>query len=296
MPTVLTTRAIHSEDASAAAKLVQAVKARPDDLIDPFPPGTEMEVLVDMGARGKGEASHPRVAVEDGVIVGYGAVDYSPEMRRALLLGPVVHPDHRCRGHGRRIVEDLLRQARAARQKHVRVSVGVRNKAAHEVLRRLGAKPRGRVTCVRLARPPQFSRFEIEGIRLERAEAEQGNELFDFTKRLVPRQAKQMRALLKSDRYCAILARRGGKVIGCVESDLRYGDTCTVENLEAPPSLLHKGLGNALLSEAIGVAFAQESIRFVEFCLPSSEGERLRGLIELGFEKRHELATFELKL
>ncbi|MFQ5578518.1 MAG: GNAT family N-acetyltransferase, partial [Anaerolineae bacterium] len=61
-------------------------------------------MLVDMGARGKGQPCHPRVAVEGEGIVGYGALDFSPAMRQAQLVGPVVHPEHRRRGHGRALL------------------------------------------------------------------------------------------------------------------------------------------------------------------------------------------------
>ena len=60
----MVTSAIHSEHAASAAALVQLIRSRPNDLIDPDPPSAEMEVLVDMGARGKGDDAHPRISIE----------------------------------------------------------------------------------------------------------------------------------------------------------------------------------------------------------------------------------------
>jgi len=124
----MNTRPITSQDTAPVAELVQRVRGRPNDLVDPFPPATENELLADMGARGKGPG-RPRVALgADGEVVGWGAVDFSPAMKRALLVGPVVHPAQRTKGHGRNLMQVLLQNARDAHQKHVRVAVGVRQR------------------------------------------------------------------------------------------------------------------------------------------------------------------------
>ena len=79
------TRPMTSADAARAADLVCIVRERPNDRIDPFPPATEMEVLVDSGARGKGPDRHPLVATEDEEVVGCGSLDCSTDMRTAVL-------------------------------------------------------------------------------------------------------------------------------------------------------------------------------------------------------------------
>ena len=128
------TRPITSQDTAPVADLVQLVRERPNDLVDPFPPATEIEILADMGARGRGPG-RPRVALERGEVVGWGAVDFSPAMKRAALVGPVVHPAHRTKGHGRNLIQALVQNARDAHQKHVRVCLGAHNGAGQALLR-----------------------------------------------------------------------------------------------------------------------------------------------------------------
>ena len=134
----MSTRPITSDDAAAAADLVRVVRERPNDRIDPFPPAHEMEVLVDAGARGKGPDRHPVVATADEVVVGYGALDCSPEMKTASLVGPVVHPANRRQGHGRNLLRDLIQQARAADQRFVTTLIGSDNGAAEALLKAEG--------------------------------------------------------------------------------------------------------------------------------------------------------------
>ena len=289
-------RRIHSEDAPAVAEMVRLVRDRPNDLIDPFPPCVEMELLCDMAARGKGEATHASIAVDGDAVVGFGALDYSSEMKRAHLVGPVVHPAHRTKGHGRALLDFLLDQARAARQRHVRTMVGARNKAAQALLKAAGFRARDRHTCLRLARTPRFPDIELDGIEIRRVDAELADTYFDFTRKFVPRQPAQTRSLLKTDSYCAILAFKKGKPVGCVEVDLRNGPIASVENLDAPPSLLHKGLGNALLSEAVRAAFERDEVQAIDLLMSGTDRERLDALAERGFEVRHELVGYELRL
>jgi ribosomal protein S18 acetylase RimI-like enzyme len=292
----MTTRIINSKDSAVAADIVRVVRERPNDLIDPFPPSIEMEVLCDMGARGKEETTHARVAVEGGVVVGYGALDHSPEMKRALLVGPVIHPAHRTKGLGRALLDDLLNQARQARQRHVRTMVGSQNKAGQALLKSAGFKQRERHTCLRLTRPEQFPGIELDGIEIRRVDDELDDVYFEFTRRFVPRQPKQTRSLLKTDSYCAILAFKKNKPVGCVEVDFRHSPNASIENLDAPPSLLHKGLGNALLSEAVRAAFDREDIETLDLLMSGTDRARLEALVEHGFEIRHELIAYELRL
>ena len=112
----------------------------------------------------------------------------------------------------------------------------------------------------------------------------------------MPRQPKQTRSLLKSDNYGAILAFRGDKPVGCVEVDMRFDTTASIENLDAPPSLLHKGLGNALLSEAVRTAFEDERIESLDLLMTGTDRARLESLAEHGFTVRHELLAYELRL
>ncbi|MHC4819560.1 MAG: GNAT family N-acetyltransferase, partial [Planctomycetota bacterium] len=255
------TRPISSDDTASVAELVQLVRERPNDLVDPFPPATETEILADMGARGRGPG-RPRVALgEDGVVVGCGAVDFSPAMKRSLLVGPVVHPAHRTKGHGRNLMQAMLQNARDAQQKHVRACIGAHNGAGQALLRAEGFRATGRHTCLSLPRPPHLPALEeMQGIRVARVDPEDGDAYFDFTCKLVPRQPRQVGALLKADYYAAFLAYKGGRPVACVEVDMRWGKTATVENVDGPPSLLHRGLGNRLLAEAAHTAFGNDRI------------------------------------
>jgi ribosomal protein S18 acetylase RimI-like enzyme len=293
----MNTRPITSQDTAAVSDLVRLVRGRPNDLVDPFPPATEWEILADMGARGKGPG-RPRVALgENGVVAGWGAVDFSPAMKRALLVGPVVHPAQRRKGHGRNLLQAMLQNARDAHQKHVRVGVGAHNGAGQALLRAEGFRASERHTCLRLQRPPEIPEIEeMPGIRIERVDAEHDHVYFDFTCKLVPRQPRQVGALLKTDAYAALLAYKGDRPVACVEVDMRYGEIATVENVDGPPSLLHRGLGNLLLAEATRVAFANDRIKAVEMLMPGTDRARHDQMRERGFQVQHELVAFEQKI
>jgi len=293
----MSTRRIHAEDAAAAAELVRLARGRPSDLIDPFPPCVETEVLVDMGARGKADPTHARVAVSGIAVAGYGALDYSPEMRRAQLVGPVVHPDERRKGLGGALLDDLIDQARVARQRYVRAAVGARNEAGRALLKRAGFRRKETHTCLRLARPASVPAIAAEGVDIRRVDPEDDHDAyFEFTRKLVPRQPKQTRSLLKSDAYVVVLAFKNDRPVGCVEVDLRHGAAASVENLDAPPSLLHRGLGNALLAEAMAAAFERDDVESVDLLVSGTDRARLDGLRDAGFQVRHELVGYELRV
>ncbi|MHC4972152.1 MAG: GNAT family N-acetyltransferase [Planctomycetota bacterium] len=293
----MNTRPISSDDTAPVAELVQLVRQRPNDMVDPFPPATETEILADMGARGRGPG-RTRVALgENGEVVGCGAVDYSPAMKRALLVGPVVHPAQRTKGHGRNLMQAMVQNARDAHQKHVRACVAARNGAGQALLRAEGFRATGRHTCLRLSRPREIPALEeMQGIRVERVDPDDGEAYFKFTSKLVPRQPRQVGALLKANDYAAFLAHKGGRPVACVEVDMRWGETATVENVDGPPSLLHRGLGNRLLAEAAHVAFANDRIQAVELLMPGTDRARHDQMRARGFEVLHELVTFELRI
>ncbi len=292
----MSTRRIHSEDAAAAGEIVRLARERSEDLIDPFPPSQEIEVLVDMGARGKADPTHARIAVSGVAVAGYGALDYSSEMRRAHLIGPVVHPDQRRKGFGRALLNDLTDQARVARQRYVRTAVGARNRGAQALLKKAGFKRKETHTCLRLARPESIPTIAVDNVEIRRVESELDDLYFDFTRKLVPRQPKQMRSLLKSDAYVVILAFKNDKPVGCVEVDLRNGSVASVENLDAPPSLLHRGLGNALLVEAMAAAFERDNVDVLDLVVSGTDRSRLEGLQSAGFQVRHEVIGYELRV
>ena len=292
----MSTRPITSADAHAAAEIIRLIRARPNDLIDPFPPAVEMEVLADSGARGRGADTHPRVAEHEGTVVGYGAVDFSPDLRAARLVGPVVHPAHRNKGYGRRLLHDLLDQARTAHQKQLTASVGSQNLAGGALLKAEGFRKRATHTCLRMTRPPRPAELSMNDIIVRRVAYDDADVVSEYIKPLVPRTAKQTRSLLKSDEYAIILAFRNGSPTGLVEVDMRYGEIASVEHLEGPDTLIQKGLGNLLLAEAVRVAFQDESIDRLDLLVAGTNKKLIASYVEAGFQRRHELVTYELKL
>lgn len=290
------TRAIRGDDSAAAAELVRLVRQRPHDRIDPFPPCIEAEVLADTGARGSGDDVNPRVAVAGDEVVGYGAVDFSPKLKRAQLIGPVVHPAHRRRGLGRQLLRDLRDQAAANGQKVLRACVAANNAAGQALLEKDKFKRRDAHTCLRLSRPEHFADLEMPGIELRRAWHDDAPEIYHFLERMVPRSEKQTRSLLKTDTYAVLTAFQNGALVAVAEVDMRAGETATVEYLEGKPSLLHKGLGNVLMAEAVRVVFERDGVEHLDFLVPGTDPKRLASYTEAGFEVRDEFVAFERKL
>lgn len=293
----MSTRPITGPDARAAAEVAALVRANADDACDPFPPANEMEILSDAGARGKEAAVHPWISIESGKIAGYGAVDLSKELRRAQLVGPIVHPDFRRRGHGTELLKQMVAQARGYGQKSVRGAVGAQNAAGNALLRKAGFSERARHACLRLGRPERFADIPVEGIRVKRGNYDHAGEAHDFIRRFVPRTEKQTRSLLKSNDYLVVLAQRGkGAIVGMAEVDLRWGDIATVENLEAEPELLASGLGMALLCEAIRAAFERKKTTFLDLVVEAPTPEQLKSYEEAGFTKRYDVVEYVLSL
>lgn len=292
----MTTRQYKSPDSAEVAELTSLIAARPDDLIDPFPHTTETELLADSGARGKEEETSPRVVLQGDEIVGYGALDFSPDLRRAHLIGPVIHPGHRRAGLGRELLASLQSQARTAHQKYIRAAVGAMNRGGQAFLASTGFKQQERHTCLSLQRPERFVTLEMDGITLRRALYEDAEEVYRFTQRLVPRTYKQVKSLLRTDAYSITLAHRQGKPVGYVEVDMRRGERASLEHLDGQPSLIHKGLGNLLLADAIREAFDAERVEHLDLLVSGADRARLEAYAKAGFHIRHELISYEAKL
>ena len=292
----MTTRPFKSSESAEVAELTSLIVARPGDLVDPQPHHSETELLADSGARGREEETTPRIILDGDVIVGYGAVDFSPDLRRAHLIGPVIHPDHRRKGLGSELLADLHGQASKANQKYVRSVVGAVNRAGQAFLAHSGYRQQERHTCLSLERPDRVVKLEMDGISLRRAFYDDAEEVYRFTQRLVPRTSKQVRSLLRTDAYAITLAFRRNKPVGYVEVDMRQGDRATLEHLDGQPSLIHKGLGNLLLADAIHTAFNNPAVAHLDLLVSGADRGRLDTYAEAGFEVRHELISYEAKL
>jgi ribosomal protein S18 acetylase RimI-like enzyme len=292
----MNTRLISSEHAGAVADLPRLIRSDPADRIDPFPPPFEIEVLADSGSRANEESCRPRVAIVDDVLVGYGALNFSPHLKRGQLIGPVVHPEHRRMGHGAKLLIDLLGQARDNGQKRVRAVVGAENAGGQAFLKEAGFKATDRHTCLRLPRPPQFPEIKMSGITTRRAWADDSELLFELSSKLSPRTQKQLRSLLKTNTYGVVVAFQKLRPVGFAEVDLRQGESASLEQIEGPPSLIHKGLGNLLLAEAIRIAFDDDRIDALDVLMVGAEQARLKAYEEVGFARSHELIAFESKV
>jgi len=292
----MTTRLISSEHAASVAELGRLVRERPEDRVDPFPPPFEIEVLADSGARANEEHCRPRVALEEGVPVAYGALNFSPHLKWGQLVGPVVHPDCRRKGHGTMVLRDLMGQAKTNNLKRLRVVVGEANKAAHGFLETSGFNAMERHTCLRLRRPPRQVDMQMQGVTARRAWADDSELLYELSCRLAPRTQKQLRSLLKTNTYGIIVAFQKLKPVGFAEVDMRHGKVATLEQVEGPPSLIHKGLGNLLLLEAMRIAFADEQTEALEVLVMGAEPERLKAYEAVGFQRSHGLIAFESKV
>jgi len=291
------TRAFTSADSASVAELARVVRSRPKDCIDPFPPSTDLEVLADAGARGKGgDVRRPRVVDGEDGVIAYGALDYSEDLHRAHFVGPIVHPGHRHKGFGRLVVQSLLDQARAGKQREVRATVGGMNQGGRALLEKSGFKLLACNSLLRIARPETFGELHLDGTEVRRATYDDWEELHEFVRKLVPRNGKQTRSLLKTNQYIVLLAYRRKQIIGFAEVDLRQAGLAVLEHLDGPPNMLHKGLGNLLLSESIRCAFESPEIEAFELVAVGNEPTMLANYEAAGFERLHELLVYELKL
>jgi len=292
----MTMRPIHSADAGPAAELVQTVRDRPSDGIDPFPPSGEWEVLTDMGARGKTPERCAHVAVEVDRIAGYGAVDYAGDMRRAVLVGPVVHPAARRNGHGRALLERAIEQARAGKQREMGIAVRTENGAAMALLESVGFRRKGSRVCMRVERREQMPVFSMKGITVRQATDEDAAQFVRFTSGRVPRTPKQTRSFLKSDAYVVLLALMKNNVVGFAEIDLRHGPVATLEQVDGESARIRKGLGNMLVAEAMREAFQRDGITHFDLLVPGNNKAQIDSFQASGLERHHEFVTYELKL
>jgi len=292
----MATRTIRTEDAAAAAEIVRLVRARSEDLADPCLPATEIEVLVDMGARGRTPPGRARVAVAGGHVVGMGVVDAAPGLAEGILVGPVVHPAHRRHGHGAAMLEDLLAGAREAEVRRLRATVGERNAAARAFLERAGFALTARHARLRLARPGRLGTLPLEGIAIDRVAPDDAAAYAEFASAFVPRSPRLTEALVKSSDYIVLLATTEGEPVGCCEVDIRFGDAGSVEYLHAPAELIEQGLGPALLLESARRAFEGEDVRTLDLLVPADGPAGIEELARLGFTQQGEMHVFERSL
>jgi RimJ/RimL family protein N-acetyltransferase len=292
----MSTCPISSDRAADAAALVRLVRSRPNDRIDPYPPSVESEVLADTGARENDETCRPRIAVASDELVGYGALNFSPLLKRALLVGPVIHPAHRRNGYGLQILTELLDQAAANQQRSVRAVVGEDNAAGQALLSHAGLKRKERHTCLRLTRPARFLEMKMGGISVRRAWADDSELIAELGRRLVARTERQTRSLLKTSTYAVVVAFKGLKPVGFAEVDMRHGDVATLEQVEGPPALIQKGLGNLLIAETIRIVFQDEQVEALELLMEGTHRARIDAYAGIGFEPREELVAYERKI
>lgn len=288
---------MNGADAAAAAELASLVRATPEDLCDPLPPASEMEVLSDAGARGKSAALHPWVAVEAGRVVAYGATDLSSELRRAQLVGPIVHPEFRRRGIGRALLDQLIDQARISVQRSIRGCVSARNAGGNALLQRGGFRETARHTRLRASRAMRLEEVEVPGIDVRRGNYDHAALVHDFVRKHVPRTEKQTRSLLKSTDYLVLLATKGREeLVAVAEIDLRWGEIATVEHVVGAPELLASGLGRAMIAEAMRNAFERRKVAALDFAVEGNGAEQSERYLAAGFERRDELIEYARSL
>ena len=279
--------------AADAAALVQLARERPSDLIDPFPPSQEFEVLADAGARGKEADVHPRMALEGQDLVGYGAVDFARGQKVAMLVGPIVHPAHRRKGHGKMLFDDLLGQAKTAKQKRICACIGAENGGGRAFARAMGFKQKETHTVLRISLPFDAVRPEVKNVRVRRANYDHAALIHEYCRGFIPRNEKQTRSLLKTGGYAILMAEDNTKIVGLGELDMRYGDTATVEFLDGKSSLINKGLGNLILAEMIETASNQRGVENIDLLVKGTDAKRIEAYEKIGFELRYEALLFE---
>lgn len=253
-------------------------------------------MLADAAARGKKSARHPRILESESGLIGYGALDFSDDLTRASVVGPIVHPAHRHKGYGRRLLEEIIDQARVADQKEVRATVGGMNQAGRALLKSAGFSSVACNTVLRIRRPETFGELSMDGVEVVQAVYEDADDVHEFIRKLVPRAPKQTRSLLKTNEYVILLAKQRNRVIGFVEVDLRQGALATLEHLDGPPNMLHQGLGNLLLWEAVRSAFNASAVESFEFVVVGNDPATMLPYLEAGFERCHDLVVYELVL
>ncbi|MCZ6787487.1 MAG: GNAT family N-acetyltransferase [Planctomycetota bacterium] len=289
----MSTRAVEAGYAADAAALVQLARERPSDLIDPFPPSQEFEVLADAGARGKEADVHPRMALEGQDLVGYGAVDFARGQKVAMLVGPIVHPAHRRKGHGKMLFDDLLGQAKTAKQKRICACIGAENGGGRAFARAMGFKQKETHTVLRISLPFDAVRPEVKNVRVRRANYDHAALIHEYCRGFIPRNEKQTRSLLKTGGYAILMAEDNTKMVGLGELDMRYGDTATVEFLDGKSSLINKGLGNLILAEMIETASNQRGVENIDLLVKGTDAKRIEAYEKIGFELRYEALLFE---
>jgi len=290
------TRLFSGDDSAQVAELSRVVRSRPKDVIDPYPPASEIEMMADAAARGKGEERHPHVIEVDGTVVGFGALDFSDDLHRAQLVGPIVHPAHRHKGCARKLLASLVDQARLARQHEIRATVGGMNQTGRVLLEKAGFKTLACNSLLRIARPKSFGDVQMDGVTVRRATYDDAHDVHEFVRRLVPRNAKQTRSVLKTSEYIVLLAEKRKQIVGFAEVDLRQPGIALLEHLDGPPNMLHVGLGNLLLWESVRTAFENPEVEFFDLVAVGNDPKMLTAYANVGFELLHDLVVYELKL
>jgi predicted N-acetyltransferase YhbS len=170
------------------------------------------------------------------------------------------------------------------------------NQAGRALLESAGFKTLACNTVLRLGRPERYGELHLEGVDIRQATYDDWEDVHEFVRKLVPRTEKQTRSVLKTSEYLVLLANQRRRVIGFAEVDLRQGNVATLEHLDGPPNMLHKGLGNLLLWESVRAAFESSETEFFDFVVVGNDPKILSRYMDAGFERRHDQIVFEAKL
>ncbi|MEW6283872.1 MAG: GNAT family N-acetyltransferase [Candidatus Eremiobacterota bacterium] len=232
---------------------------------------------------------HENFLVLEGPSGVVGFCGYDPMAGgRALLDGPVLAPELRRQGWGKRLFEELSAVMSIRGIRHVAVVLGEENEAGEAFLTHLGfrlEKTDVIVVCDTPSSPvvavPDGVQVELAGPDLDLSAYE------DLHARLFSRRSLNYLALLaRSSNYRIFVARRGQELVGHLELEF-LDDVATLEAYGVLPEHRRQGIGKALLAAALREAWAQPGVALVRQIWNTTEPGFIKVYLEMGFEQKY---------
>lgn len=222
----------------------------------------------------------------DGGLVGFCGYDPLPG-GRALLDGPVLHQKFRGRGWGQRLWQEVSSLLKVRGIRTVSAVLGDGNERALRFLNELGF--RQDKTDVIVVNDQRRS-YEVE-LPSEVAIRTAGDELDlsayeDLHASLFARRSlAYLGVLFRNPDYILFTAESEGELVGHLELEI-LGEVATIEAFGVLPQYRRRGVGKALLAEALNHAWSREEVDLVRQIWKTSEPGFLKVYLEMGFTEK----------
>lgn len=232
----------------------------------------------------------------DAEVLGFCGYSTPASMAKARMDGPIIAYSERGQGFGQRMWYELADLMRSRKVSSVSVLLEEENRIAARFLDRLGFRRNSTQLIVTCDKPYQGKATVPQGVTIRRITE---GEVFDrdayiqaHGKLFQVRSRPFLDLLIALPDYNLFVAERGSQIVGFLELEM-VEDTAIIESFGVGVEHRRKGLGSALLKQALAYAWKQNGTKLVRQIWKTDHPEFLTVYTSLGFKQKTALHHME---